>query len=65
MKLVGERGPEPVVRGLAEAKVAGTTDFAGIHLFCFGGFLKTCEWLHAVAEGRFKLDDRGGFEVKR
>ena len=65
MKLVGERGPETVVRGLAEAKVAGTTDFAGVHLFCFGGFLKTCEWLHAVAAGRLKLDDRGGFEVKR
>jgi methylenetetrahydrofolate reductase (NADPH) len=65
MKLVGERGPETVVRGLAEAKVAGATDFAGVHMFCFGGFLKTCEWLHAVAEGRFKFDDRGGFEVKR
>jgi methylenetetrahydrofolate reductase (NADPH) len=65
MKLVGERGPETVVRGLAEAKVAGTTDFAGVHMFCFGGFLKTCEWLHAVASGRFKFDDRGGFEVKR
>jgi methylenetetrahydrofolate reductase (NADPH) len=65
MKLVGERGPEAVVRGLAEAKVAGTTDFAGIHLFCFGGFLRTCQWLHAVAEGRIAFDDRGGFEVKR
>lgn len=65
MKLIGERGPETVMRGLAEAKVAGITDFAGVHLFCFGGFLKTCEWLHAVAEGRFKFDDRGGFEVKR
>lgn len=65
MKLVGERGPECVVRGLAEAKVAGATDFAGVHLFCFGGFLKTCAWLHAVADGRFRFDDRGGFEVKR
>jgi len=65
MKLVGDRGPENVLRGLAEARVAGTTDFSGIHLFCFGGFLKTSEWLHAVAAGRFKLDDKGGFEVKR
>lgn len=65
LKLVGERGPEAVVRGLAEAKAAGTTDFDGMHLFCFGGFLRTCEWLQAVAAGRFKFDDRGGFEVQR
>lgn len=65
MKLVGDRGPEAVLRGLAEARVAGTSDFSGIHMFCFGGFLKTSEWLHAVAEGRFKLDDKGGFDVKR
>jgi methylenetetrahydrofolate reductase (NADPH) len=65
MKLVGERGPESVLRGLAEARAAGTSDFTGVHLFCFGGYLRTCEWLHAVAEGRFTLDDRGGFEVKR
>jgi methylenetetrahydrofolate reductase (NADPH) len=65
MKLVGERGPENVLRGLAEAKVAGTSDFGGIHLFCFGGFLRTCQWLHAVGQGDFKLDDRDGFTVKR
>lgn len=65
LKLVGDRGPENVLRGLAEARAAGTTDFDGIHLFCFGGFLKTSEWLHAVAAGRFKLDDKGGFEVRR
>lgn len=65
MKLIGDRGPESVLRGLAEAQAAGTSDFDGIHLFCFGGFIKTSEWLHAVAAGRFKLDDKGGFEIKR
>lgn len=65
MKLVGERGPEAVLRGLAAARVTGSTDFDGIHLFCFGGFLKTSEWLHAVAEGRFRLDEREGFVVKK
>ena len=65
LKLVGERGPEMVLRGLAEARVAGTADFTGVHLFCFGGYLRTCEWLHAVAQGRFTLDDHGGFEVNR
>lgn len=63
MKLVGDRGPEDVVRGLAEARVGGEGDFTGIHLFCFGGFLRSCEWLHKVAGGRFSLNDKGGFSV--
>lgn len=63
MKLVGDRGPEDVVRGLAEARVRGETDFTGVHMFCFGGYLKTCQWLNNVANGRFKLNDRGSFTV--
>jgi methylenetetrahydrofolate reductase (NADPH) len=63
MKLVGDRGPEDVVRGLAEARVRGEADFTGVHMFCFGGYLKTCEWLNAVANGRFKLNDRASFAV--
>jgi methylenetetrahydrofolate reductase (NADPH) len=63
VKLVGSYGPEVVMRGLAQALSAGETDFSGIHLFCFGGFLNTCQWLHAVAEGRFELNESGGFDV--
>jgi len=63
MKLIGDRGPEDIVRGLAEARAASRADFTGIHLFCFGGFLRACEWLHKVAGGRFTLDDRGSFSV--
>jgi methylenetetrahydrofolate reductase (NADPH) len=63
VKLVGDRGPEDVVRGLAAARVAGLSDFTGIHLFCFGGYLRACEWLHKVAAGRFTLDDSGSFRV--
>ncbi|PZN32453.1 MAG: hypothetical protein DIU71_07555 [Proteobacteria bacterium] len=62
-KLIGERGPENVMRGLAEAHVAGTAEFTGVHFFCFGGFLRTCKWVHAVANGRFKLNASGGFDV--
>jgi methylenetetrahydrofolate reductase (NADPH) len=64
-KLVGERGPEAVVRGLAEARSAGAADFDGIHFFCFGGYLRTCQWLHTVANGRFELNDSGGFDLRR
>jgi len=63
LKLIGDHGPEPVLRGLAEACCIGEADFNGIHLFCFGGFLRTCEWLHTVANGRFELNDSGGFNV--
>jgi methylenetetrahydrofolate reductase (NADPH) len=63
MKLIGDRGPEDVVRGLAEARSSGESDFTGIHMFCFGGFLRTCEWLNNVANGRFKLNDKAGFTV--
>jgi methylenetetrahydrofolate reductase (NADPH) len=63
VKLLGDYGPEAVMRELAEARGARTADFSGVHLFCFGGFLRTCQWLHRVANCRFALDDRGAFKV--
>lgn len=63
VKLLGDRGPEDVVRGLAEAGASAGPDFSGIHLFCFGGFLRAAEWLHKVADGRFQLDDKASFRV--
>ncbi len=62
-KLLGDRGPEIAVRGLAEAQVRGNADFGGMHLFCFGGFLRAAEWLHAVASGRFQLDEQAAFRL--
>jgi methylenetetrahydrofolate reductase (NADPH) len=62
-KLLGDHGPESVLRGLAEARCENSSDFAGVHLFCFGGFVRTCRWLQAIADGRFILDDAGGFKV--
>ena len=52
-KLAADHGPEPVLRELASAYKRNRTDFDGVHLFCFGGFLRTCEWLHATAQGHF------------
>jgi len=62
-KLLGDHGPESVLRGLAEARCENSSDFSGVHLFCFGGFVRTCRWLQAIADGRFILDDAGGFTV--
>ena len=63
MKLIGDHGPEQVMRGLAEVYRGDSPNFNGVHLFCFGGYLRTCQWLHAVANGRFKLDDKDNFSV--
>jgi methylenetetrahydrofolate reductase (NADPH) len=46
VKLIGEHGPEHVMRDLASARVTQPALFDGVHFFCFGGFLRTCEWLH-------------------
>lgn len=63
-RLLGEHGPEGVIRELAAARAAGTADFSGLHFFCFGGFLRTCEWLSRAASGDLELTD-GGFDVAR
>ena len=62
-KFLGDHGPESVLRGLAQARCDNTSDFSGVHLFSFGGFVKACQWLQAIAEGRFLLDDGEGFKV--
>jgi methylenetetrahydrofolate reductase (NADPH) len=62
-KLLGDHGPESVISALAQARLDESSDFAGVHLFCFGGFVRTCRWLQAIAEGRFILDDAEGFRV--
>jgi methylenetetrahydrofolate reductase (NADPH) len=62
MKLAGDHGPEMVLRELAAASGNDTRAFDGIHLFCFGGFLRTCEWLYSIAQGHFALHDHVGLQ---
>jgi methylenetetrahydrofolate reductase (NADPH) len=61
VKLIGDHGPEKLMRSLADASRAELYD--GLHLFTFGGFLRTCEWLKRVGDGAFTLDQHGGFNV--
>ena len=49
MKLAADHGPEPILRELALAYSRERAQFDGVHLFCFGGFLRTCEWLRGIA----------------
>jgi methylenetetrahydrofolate reductase (NADPH) len=62
-KLIGDHGPQNVMRELAQAQSIGASAIAGIHLFCFGGYLRTCEWLNRVANGEFSLNRSGGFDL--
>jgi len=61
LKLASDHGPEGVMRDLAAEHHSTDACFDGLHFFCFGGFLRTCRWLHAVADQRFVLDEIGGF----
>lgn len=62
-QILGERGPERLVRSVARAANEGELGEVGIHLYSFGGFARTCRWLRALADGRFALDDAGGFRI--
>jgi methylenetetrahydrofolate reductase (NADPH) len=61
VKLIGDHGPEKLMRALASMSRPDLYD--GWHLFTFGGFLPTCEWLKRVSDGEFTLDRHGGFAV--
>lgn len=51
-KLIGDHGPEEVMDDLATAYANDASVFDSLHFYCFGGFLRTCEWLNKVAAGR-------------
>lgn len=59
-RLMIEAGPEVALRELARS---GGPPIEGVHFFCFGGLVRTARWLRAVREGRFELNEDGGFRV--
>lgn len=51
-KLLTEKGPEPIIRGIATSagrrnSPALPLGIAGLHFYVFGGFNKTIEWINA------------------
>ncbi len=51
-KLLIEKGPEPIIQGLADSTEGGKAaslppGVAGLHFFVFGGFNKTVDWINA------------------
>lgn len=49
-KLISAHGPEDVMRDLAQALDNHPSLFDGLHFFCFGGYLQTCEWLREISK---------------
>ena len=59
-KLLTDAGPDPIIRDLAEHADLKALEPLGLHIFPFGGLLKTCRFLHALSEGRFHISAEGG-----
>jgi methylenetetrahydrofolate reductase (NADH) len=57
--LLGDSGPEESIVTLAKAQAAGKTQFAGLHFFAFGGFLKTSKFVSAMQRGNITLSKDG------
>ena len=49
-RLIGQHGPDAVVRRIAPQ--AAELNVAGLHLFPFGGFTQSAQWIDNVAAGR-------------
>ena len=62
--LLGDLGPDRMLRALAEARLAGRGEFDSVHFFGFGGFVRTAEWIAAVSAGEFALREGAGFAVR-
>jgi methylenetetrahydrofolate reductase (NADPH) len=58
-RLLAEHGPEEVLTRLAADESLQPSRLDGIHLFCFGGVIRTCRWLNQLASGQFVLNEAG------
>ena len=56
-----EQGPERLLNELVQARAP----FDGIHLFGFGGFLRTCRWLRRAAAGEFDVTPASALGAQR
>jgi methylenetetrahydrofolate reductase (NADPH) len=49
VKLLGEHSPDALLRDLAAARATSSNLLDGVHLFSFGGFVRTATWLREYA----------------
>lgn len=60
-RLMEEQGPERLLQEI----VRGNAPLDGIHLFGFGGFLRTCRWLRRAAAGEFDAPPASALGAQR
>jgi methylenetetrahydrofolate reductase (NADPH) len=61
-RMLARQGPERLARTLAPR--AAELGVAGMHLFAFGNFADSAQWIRDVASGRFDVVERGdGIEL--
>lgn len=64
-RLLGEAGPDPVIRDIAAWPRFDALGPVGLHLFPFGGLARTARWNARVVQGHFRLrPSESGFEVE-
>ena len=64
-KLATVATPDRLIRDLARYRAEDPgAGVAGVHAFPFGAIRRTTGWLNAAADGRFTLDQKGGFTVE-
>jgi methylenetetrahydrofolate reductase (NADPH) len=62
-RLLTQHGPEKVVRCIAASQEE--LGIAGLHLFPFGGFARSAQWIDNVGCGRFRLGEPDeGFSIQ-
>ena len=66
LRLVGTRAPDDVLTALARHHFEHPMSaIEGVHMYPFGGFEKTAQWIAAVRQGQFTLTrDHRGFTVR-
>jgi len=65
LKLMGDYTPNDLVVELAKARNSQPNLYSGLHVFCFGGLLRTCQWLNALAQGAFEIDTKYRLQTDR
>jgi len=55
--ILGHHGPDGMLRRLAEEHATGACVLHGVHMFCFGGFLRTAQWLSRTSIPNVTLND--------
>jgi methylenetetrahydrofolate reductase (NADPH) len=53
--LMAEHAPEDLIVELGRSIHADACAIDGLHVFCFGGYLRTCSWLRGIAGGELSI----------